>query len=241
MIPKTAMVFAAGLGKRLRPLTDTTPKPLLKVAGHTILDRALDRLVAADVVKAVVNTHYLSDQVAAQLAQRDKPEIVVSFEPALLETGGGVRNALPLLGPDPFYVVNGDVVWLDGARDTLIRLARDFDERAMDGLLLVNPVVNAGDYRGPGDFFLDQLGRVRRRRPREVVPFVFTGIQILHPRLFKDSPDGPFSLNLLYDRAIEADRLYAIVHDGEWFHIGSEAGLARAEAELGRKSRRKRP
>lgn len=241
MIPKTAMVFAAGLGKRLRPLTETTPKPLLKVAGRTILDRALDRMVAAGIAKAVINTHYLSDQVAAQLAKRDKPEIVISYEPRLLETGGGVKHALPLLGPGPFYVVNGDVVWLDGARDTLIRLGRNYDESGMDGLLLVNPVVNAGDYRGPGDFFLDQMGRIRRRLPREVAPFVFTGIQILHPRLFEGSPGGAFSLNLLYDRAIEKARLYGIVHDGEWFHIGSEAGLARAESELGRQSRRKRP
>lgn len=241
MIPKTAMVFAAGLGKRLRPRTDTTPKPLLNVAGRTILDRVLDRLISAGIARAYVNTHYLYDQVAAQLAQRDKPEIVISYEPALLETGGGVKNVLPLLGPDPFYVINGDVVWLDGAGDTLIRLGRNFEGSGMDGLLLVNPVVNAGDYRGAGDFFLDQMGRVRRRQPREVAPFVFTGIQILHPRLFKGSPDGPFSLNLLYDRAIEAERLYAIVHDGVWFHIGSESGLAHAEAELGRQSRRKRP
>lgn len=241
MIPKTAMVFAAGLGKRLRPLTETTPKPLLEVAGRTILDRVLDRVAAAAIAKAVVNTHYLSDRIAAHLATRDKPEIVISYEPELLETGGGVKNALPLLGPAPFYVINGDVVWRDGARDTLIRLGRDFDDSTMDGLLLVNPVVNSGDYRGPGDFVLDQMGHIRRRREREIVPFVFTGIQILHPRLFEKSPDGPFSLNLLYDRAIENGRLYGIVHDGEWFHIGSAAGLAHAEAELGRQSRRKRP
>jgi len=240
MIPKTAMVFAAGLGKRLRPLTDTTPKPLLNVAGRTILDRILDRMVAAGIRKAVVNTHYLADQVEAQLAHRDKPEIVVSREPSLLETGGGVKNALPLLGPAPFYVVNGDVLWLDGARDTLIRLGRNMDESAMEGLLLLNPVVNAGDYRGQGDFFLDQLGHIRRRVACQVAPFVFTGIQILHPRLFDKTPDGPFSLNLLYDRAIESNRLYGIVHDGEWFHLGAQAGLVRAESELGRQTLRKR-
>ena len=241
MIPATAMVFAAGLGKRMRPLTDATPKPLLQVAGRTILDRILDRLVAAAIHKAVVNTHYLANQVETQLAKRDKPEIVISHEPSLLETGGGVKNALPLLGAAPFYVINGDVLWLDGARDTLIRLGRNMDEASMDGLLLLNPVVNAGDYRGPGDFFLDQVGRIRRRQQRQVAPFVFTGIQILHPRLFDKTPDGPFSLNLLYDRAIESGRLYGIVHDGEWFHLGTQAGLVRAESEFGRETPLKRP
>ena len=239
MIPKTAMVFAAGLGKRLRPLTDTVPKPLLKIAGRTILDRVLDRLVAAGIGKAVVNTHYLADQVETLLAARQKPEIVLSFEPSLLETGGGVKNALPLLNGVPFYVINGDVLWLDGAHDTLIHLGRNMEADSMDGLLLLNPVVNAGDYRGQGDFFLDQMGHIRRRQPREVAPFVFTGIQILHPRLFEKTPDGPFSLNLLYDRAIASKRLYGIVHDGEWFHIGTQAGLARAESEFGLQPRRK--
>jgi MurNAc alpha-1-phosphate uridylyltransferase len=233
--PRHAMIFAAGFGLRLRPLTDKIPKPLIEVAGCTILDRILDRCQAAGAVKAVVNTHHLAEKVAAHLARRRDPEIVLSHEDALLETGGGVRQALPLLGPDPFYVINGDVLWTDGPGDTLRRLADNWDGASMDALLLLHPVVNTRDYRGRGDFFLDQLGRVRRRAPHEVAPFVFTGIQILHPRLFEDTPSTRFSLNLLYDRAATLARLFGIVHDGDWFHIGTQGALIRAEAELGRR------
>lgn len=238
--PKRAMIFAAGRGTRLRPLTDKLAKPLVEVAGRTILDRILDRCASAGVEQAVVNTHYLADQVAAHVAKRKKPAIVISREDELLETGGGVVKALPMLGPDPFYVINGDVLWSDGARDTLLRLARNWADEDMDALLLLHPVVGARDYRGAGDFFLDQLGRMRRRQPHEVVPFVFTGIQILHPRLFRDGPPGRFSLNVLYDRAAAATRLFGIVHDGDWFHIGTPESLARVEAELGRPKTRKR-
>jgi MurNAc alpha-1-phosphate uridylyltransferase len=239
--PTHAMIFAAGLGLRMRPLTDRQPKPLLKIAGRTILDRILDSCEAAGVATAVVNTHYLAEQVEAHLAKRKKPAVVISREDELLETGGGVVKALPKLGPDPFYVINGDVLWSDGARDTLLRLASNWDDPAMDALLLLHPAVYARGYVGPGDFFLDQLGRIRRRRPHEVAPFVFTGLQILHPRLFDGAPPGRFSLNVLYDRAAAAARLYGIVHDGNWFHIGTPEGLARVEAELGRPKSRKRP
>lgn len=232
-----AMVFAAGLGKRMRPVTNSTPKPLIKVAGRPIIDWILDRCEAAGVAEAVVNTHYFAEKVEAQVKKRAEPRILISHEDELLETGGGVVKALSLLGPDPFYVINGDVLWRDGARDTLIRLAHNWTDAEMDALLLVHPVVFARDYHGPGDFILDQLGRVRRRRPWEVAPFVFTGIQILHPRLFADAPAGRFSLNVLYDRAAAANRLFAIVHDGEWFHIGTPQSLARVDAELGRRTR----
>lgn len=234
-----AMVFAAGLGTRLRPVTDSTPKPLVEIVGRTILDRILDRCEAAGVAEAIVNTHYLAEKVEAHVAKRIRPRIRISHEDTLLETGGGVVKALPLLGPDPFYVINGDVLWRDGARDTLTRLARDWTDGEMDALLLVHPVVHARDYRGAGDFLLDQLGRARRRRPWEVAPFVFTGIQLLHPRLFAEAPPGRFSLNLLYDRAAAANRLFAIVHDGEWFHIGTPESLVRIEAELGRRHRKR--
>ncbi|MGB8274260.1 MAG: nucleotidyltransferase family protein, partial [Alphaproteobacteria bacterium] len=147
-----------------------------------------------------------------------------------LETGGGVAKALPQLGPEPFYVINGDVLWLDGARDTLVRLAETWRDGDMDALLLLRAVVRAGDYRGPGDFFLDQMGRVRRRQPRQVAPFVFTGLQILHPRLFSGDLPRRFSLNLLYDRAEAAGRLFGLVHEGEWFHIGTPESLTRVEA-----------
>ena len=235
---RKAMVFAAGLGTRMRPLTDNLPKPLLEVAGRTILERILDRLEKAGVEEAVVNTHYFADQVEAKLARRRRPKILLSHEDDLLETGGGVAKALPLLGPGPFYVVNGDVLWSDGARDTLLRLAQSWKDSEMDVLLLVHPVVRSYGYRGPGDFFLDQLGRVRRRRIHEVAPFVFTGIQILHPRLLEPAPPERFSLNLLYDRAVESGRLFAIVHDGDWFHIGTPMDLTFAEAEFGNARKR---
>jgi MurNAc alpha-1-phosphate uridylyltransferase len=231
-VPTTAMIFAAGLGLRMRPLTDTVPKPLLALAGRPILDHILDRVAAAGIETAVVNIHHLADQVAAFCARRAAPRIALSHEAELLETGGGVAKALPLLGPGPFYVINGDVLWLDGARDTLVRMADAWRDEDMDALLLLFPVIAAGDYRGPGDFFLDQIGRVRRRDAREVAPFVFTGIQILHPRLFTGDLPPRFSLNLLYDRAEAAGRLFGIVHDGDWFHIGTPRSLARVEAEL---------
>jgi len=239
--PRHAMIFAAGLGTRMRPITDKLPKPLVEVAGRSILDRILDRCEAAGVTEAVVNTHHLADMVAARMEKREKPAIVVSREEILLETGGGVVKALPLLGADPFYVINGDVLWTDGPRDTLLRLAQNWSDSEMDALLLMHPVVRARDYHGPGDFFLDPLGRLLRRQPRQVAPFVFAGIQILHPRLFHDQPAGRFSLNVLYDRAAAAGRLYGIVHDGEWFHIGTPESLARISSELGRAKSRAGP
>lgn len=230
--PKRAMVLAAGLGLRMRPITDDRPKPLIEIAGRTMLDRALDRLEAFGIERAVVNSHYLADQIEAHLAARPTPATENSREDELLDTGGGVAKALPRLGKGPFFAVNADIVWLDGPKPALDRLAEAWDDAAMDALLLVQVAPKAFGYRGTGDYNVDQIGRMRRREEREVAPFVFTGIQLLHPRLFKGVPDGPFSLNLLYDRAEREGRLYAIVHDGEWFHIGTPAGLAEAESEF---------
>ncbi len=228
------MVLAAGRGERLRPLTDTRPKPLIEVVGRTLLDRALDRLADGGIALAVVNAHHLGGMIEAHAKTRQNPEIVVSPEADLLDTGGGVRQALRYLGSGPFFVVNGDVVWLDGRRRALDRLAEGWDDGRMDALLLVHATVRAFGYRGAGDFVLDGAGGVRRRREREVAPFVFTGVELLHPRLFDGAPkDGPFSLNLLFDRAIAARRLFALVHDGEWFHVGTPDALAEAETALG--------
>lgn len=227
-----AMVLAAGLGLRMRPLTETTPKPLIRVAGETMLDRALDRLVAAEVDTAVVNTHWLPEQIEAHVAGRTAPRIVISREDELLETGGGIANALPHLGDAAFYAVNADIVWLDGATPALDRLAAAWDDDAMDGLLLVQATVRATGYAGEGDFVMDPMGRLSRRPERVVAPFVFTGIQMLHPRLFDGAPGGAFSLNRLYDRAIEAGRLYGIAHDGEWYHVGTPDAVAEADAEI---------
>lgn len=231
--PKQAMVLAAGLGLRLRPITEKLPKPLVTVADRTLIDHALDRLEDAGVETAVVNLHYMSDKMVRHLRSRTHPIIVFSHEDGqLLETGGGVRKALPLLGDEPFLVVNSDALWLNGTEPALTRLGQAWDPERMDALLLVHFTVDAYGYVGVGDFLVDAMGRLTRRPEREIAPYLFTGIQILHPRLFKDTPEGPFSLNRLYDRALEADRLFGIVHDGEWFHIGTPDGLAEAEAYM---------
>jgi MurNAc alpha-1-phosphate uridylyltransferase len=230
--PRRAMVLAAGLGERMRPLTDTRPKPLIEVHGQSLLDYILDRLDEAGVADAVINLFYLGEMIEAHLAGRERPRIVFSREAARLETGGGVRHALPLLGDAPFYVINGDVRWLDGRTPALLRLAEAWDPAAMDALLLLHPTAFAVGYEGSGDFVLAPDGRLRRRREREIAPFVFAGLQILHPRVFADAPAGPFSLNRIYDAAQEAERLWGVRHDGEWFHIGTPAGLAEVEAAL---------
>ena len=233
MTPTRAMVLAAGLGLRMRPLTETRPKPLIAVAGRTMLDRALDRLVEVGVTDAVVNAHYLGAMIHEHLAERNVPRITFSDEDTLLDTGGGVARALPRLGADPFYVVNADVIWLDGRRHALARLAEAWDDKRMDACLLVHSTVRTIGYDGQGDFMVDPLGLATRRVEGHVAPFVFTGVQILHPRLFADAPTGAFSLNRLYDTAAEAERLYAIVNDGEFFHIGTPEALAEAERAMG--------
>ncbi len=230
-VPKSAMVLAAGLGTRMRPISDTVPKPLVEIGGRTLLDHAIDRLALVGVERVVVNLHYKAEMVAARLAARDHPRIEISREEELLETGGGVARALPLLG-EFFFTVNADVMWLDGVEDTLARLAAAFDPAAMDAVLLLQPIVTAVGYDGSGDYFLDPLGVPRRRGEREVAPYIFTGVQLLHRRLFDGIAERHFSLNLVYDRAERAGRLTAIVHDGEWYHIGTPEGLAATRARL---------
>lgn len=230
--PKSAMVLAAGLGTRMRPVTDHLPKPLIEVGGRTLLDHALDRLALAGVTRAVVNLHYKGEMIAAQLAKRDAPAVTLSREEVLLETGGGVKRALPLLD-ESFYVVNGDILWLDGIAGALARLALSFDAPRMDALLLLQRTVRAIGYDGRGDYFLNPLGAPRRRGEREVAPYIFAGIQILHRRLFAGTDDdAAFSLKRLYDRAEDAGRLAAIIHDGEWFHVGTPAGLEATRARV---------
>ena len=219
------MVLAAGRGERLRPLTDSLPKPLVEIRGRSMLEQGLDRLEFAGVERAVVNLHHLGHLIEARLAGRARPEIVYSREPDLLDTGGGVRAALDHLGADPFFVLNGDFVWLDGLRPALVRLAEAWDEARMDALLLLHPAAFAYGYEGRGDFFMDPLGQARRRGEREVAPFVFAGIQILRPKLFDGTPEGAFSLNLVYDKALAAERLWALRHDGEWYHVGTPDAL----------------
>lgn len=231
--PTTAMVLAAGLGQRMRPLTDTRPKPLIEVDGRTLIDHALDRLVAAGLERAVVNLFYLGDQIRAHLAGRSDIEIVFTQEEERLETGGGVKNALPILGDAPFYVINADTFWLNGPLDALHRLAIEWDDARMDALLMLHSTVDAYGYSGRGDFVCEPDGRLARRPETEISPWLFTGVQILSPRLFDGAPEGAFSLNVLYDSAIEEGRLFGMIHDGEWFHIGTPSGLAIAETYLG--------
>ncbi|MBK8174189.1 MAG: nucleotidyltransferase family protein [Rhodospirillales bacterium] len=230
--PRRAMLLAAGLGERMRPITLRVPKPLIEIAGRTMLDRALDFLEAAGIDQVVVNAFHLADVVERHVAARRSPPTRLCIEAERLETGGGVANALPMLGEGGFFVINGDVIWRDGPAPTLGELAQAWDDVAMDGLLLLHPTQTALGYDGPGDFFLSNDTRLVRRGQRPCAPFLFAGIQILHPRLFTGAPNGAFSLNLLYDRAIAAGRLFGLAHAGGWCHVGTPADIPRAEAFL---------
>jgi len=227
------MILAAGLGTRLRPITDTIPKPLVEIGGCPLIDHALDRLVEAGVERVVVNTHYKAAMIAAHLARRDHPRIELSEEAELLDTGGGVARALPSLG-DAFFVVNSDVFWRDNEPPALLRLAAAFDPAAADAVLLLQPTATAVGYDGSGDYFLDQPGSPRRRREGEIAPYLFSGIQLLHRRLFVEVPGPVFSLVRLFDRAQATGRLAAIAHDGEWYHVGTPEGLASTRERLAR-------
>ncbi|MEO1169619.1 MAG: nucleotidyltransferase family protein [Pseudomonadota bacterium] len=230
----TAMVMAAGLGKRMRPLTATTPKPLIQVQGRALLDHVLDRLRDAGVAKAIVNVHYLADAVEAHVARRAGDiAITVSDERAeLLETGGGVAKALPLIEADPFFVMNSDVLWVDGPSDTLRLLAARWDPDKMDALLLLIPQARAHCHGGRGDFHMDSHGRITRRGRGKIAPFVYSGIQLVSKKLFEDAPTGPFSTNILWDRAIEQGRAFGLAHQGLWFDIGTPPAIRKAEALL---------
>jgi MurNAc alpha-1-phosphate uridylyltransferase len=233
-VPDTAMVMAAGLGKRMRPLTATRPKPLVPVAGRTLLDRTLDHLREAGVGRAVVNVHYLADAIEAHLKARDQQlEVLISDErEALLETGGGLAKALPLIDRDTFFVVNSDNLWVDGSIDTLKLVASRWNDAEMDALLLLVPYARAMCHQGQGDFHMDSGGRVRRRAHGRVAPFVYTGIQLVSRRLVADPPAGAFSTNIFWDRAIEAGRLFGVVHPGLWFDVGTPQAVKRTEALL---------
>jgi MurNAc alpha-1-phosphate uridylyltransferase len=231
--PTHAMVLAAGLGTRMRPLTDDRPKPLLPLEGRSLLHHAMDRLRDAGISNLVVNAHWFAEQVADAVAGYGaNPPPLVLRETALLETGGGVKAALPDLGSAPFVVVNGDAFWLDGPNSALRRMAAAFDPAEMDALLLLVRTAHVDGETGRGDFLLDPLGRARRPKEREIAPYLFGGVQILSHALFGDTPDGPFSLNLVYDRAIATGRLYGLVHDGAWFHLSTPRDLDRAETML---------
>ena len=234
--PTRAMVLAAGLGTRMGALSETIPKPLVPIAGKPLIAHVLEGLERAGVAEIVVNTHHLAAQIEAFLdthaARPSAPRIRISREKNRLETGGGVRLALPWLGDDAFYVVNSDVVLTGNGASALRRLAETWDGEAMDALLLLCPMARALGYEGAGDFFCHEDGRLSRRGKAQAAPFVFTGTQLLHPRLFADAPGGAYSLNRHYDEALHAGRLFGLVHGGHMLHVGSPEGLGVAERYL---------
>jgi MurNAc alpha-1-phosphate uridylyltransferase len=231
--PKTAMVLAAGMSTRMRPLTDKKPKPLVEVAGRALIDHVLDRLAEASVARAVVNVHYLAEQIERHLATRTKPRIVISDERGLLlGTGGGLVKALPELGSAPFFLINSDTIWIDGVQPNLARLAQTFDPAAMDALLLLAPTTGSIGYAGRGDFAFAADGRVTRRVEREIAPFVYASAAILSPKLFHRAPEGEFALTDLFTRAAGQGRLHGLRLEGLWMHVGTPDAIARAEAAI---------
>jgi len=231
--PSKAMILAAGLGTRMRPLTETTAKPLLQLGGRTLLDHIFERLTVVDVGDVVVNAHWQADKMKAHLAARAAaglpPRTHLLREETLLDTGGSVRAALALLGPEPFYVINGDAYWLDGPRPALARLAQVFDPAEMDGVLLVHRSFHVRAEVGFGDFAVDKWGKPSRRGERQVVPYIYAGVQLVSPALMRGMPEAPFSMNLAWDRAIACGRLRVVVHDGLWFHLSTPEDLRETE------------
>src|ERR1041384_3787474 len=228
-----AMVLAAGLGTRMRPLTDALPKPLVPVAGKALIDHVLDRLADAGVTTAVVNVHHMADAIEDHLKGCTHPKIAISDErSALLDTGGGVVKALPLLGRAPFFHVNSDTIWIEGVTPNFGRLAAMFDPAEMNAVILLAATATSIGYEGRGDFAMAPDGRLRRRGEREVVPFVYAGAAVLSPALFADAPAGAFSLNRLLDRALDAGRLFGLRLEGTWMHVGTPAAIKAAEAAI---------
>ena len=234
LVSDTAMLMAAGLGKRMRPLTATTPKPMVRVAGKPLIDRALDRVEDAGIAKAVVNVHYLAESIEAHIGARKAPAVTFSDERAeLLETGGGMvkANAVGLL-PDPFFACNADSIWLDGPRNAFLDLSQAWNPDKMDALLLVVTHARAYNFDGTGDFYMDGAGRLSRKRPDRIAPFIYTGIQLVSHRLLRDAPEGKFSTNILWDRAIAEDRLYGVAFTGQWYEVGTPQHIRPTEEAL---------
>ena len=233
-VPDTAMVMAAGLGKRMRPLTATRPKPLIEVNGKALIDHVFDHLRAAGITKAVVNVHYLADALEAHLkARAGGVDVRISDErKLLLETGGGLVQAEPMIDCDPFFAINSDNYWVDGPSDALRLLAAQWDGEAMDALLLLVPHARAFNHRGLGDFHMDRFGRLKRRNRSKVAPYVYTGIQMVSKRLLREAPEGAFSTNILWTRAIDEGRCFGAVHQGLWFDVGTPASVRATEAAL---------
>ena len=234
-MPHTAMVFAAGLGTRMRPVTDTLPKPLISVGGKPMIDHMLDRFAEAGVERAVVNVHYKAEQIERHLSGRNRPRVVFSDERAQLQDqAGGIRQALPLLGGDAFFICNTDAFWLEGPRSNLQALAARWQPDLMDILLLVAPTTSSVGVDWPGDFLMRPDGRLLRRREREVAPFVYTGVGILKPELFRDASGGPLRLAPYFFKAAGQGRLFGQRLDGQWLHVGTPEAIGEAERTIAR-------
>lgn len=223
---KSAMILAAGLGKRMRPLTNTLPKPLIPVAGKSMLDRAFEHLAKTNVSNIVLNTHYLAPLIIEKI-NTFYPRTLISHEEIRLETGGGIKKALPLLGNNPFFVLNGDSIWT--GPESLTSMEKSWDEEKMDALLLLTPREKAHGYEGRGDFFMNPQGHLCRPERGVLAPYVYIGVQLVNPQLFQQAPHGPFSLNLLWDQALEKERVYGHIHKGEWFHMSTPQDLEKYE------------
>jgi N-acetyl-alpha-D-muramate 1-phosphate uridylyltransferase len=231
--PKQAMILAAGLGKRMLPITETTPKPLIRVFGRPLIDYGLTALERAGVERAVVNIHHLPDQLEDYLAKRKSPRIEISDERAeVLDSGGGIANALDHFDGEPFYLLNADSFWIEGYKPNLLNLAAQWDPARMDILLLLAGMANAVGYTGMGDFTMDGEGRLVRRNERQFAPFVYAGAAILHPRIFDNLPGRVFSLNLLFDRALEQERIFGVRLEGMWLHVGTPDSIREAEEAI---------
>jgi MurNAc alpha-1-phosphate uridylyltransferase len=229
-VPKKAMVLAAGLGTRMRPITDSIPKPLVEVYGKTLLDHGLDALARSGVEEAVINVHYLADQIEAHVANRTDLKIIISDErDGLLDSGGGIANALPHLGEDPFYLINADSFWIEGYEPNLVRMANEWNEQDMDIMLLLSSMSNAVGFGSRGDFSMDPDGRLERRGEKKIAPFAYAGAAILDPAIFAKAPKGAFSLNRQFDEALEKDRLFGLRLEGLWLHVGTPDAIREAE------------
>ena len=233
--PKKAMVLAAGLGTRMRPITDKIPKPLVEVYGKTLLDHGLDALVRSGVEEAVINVHYHAEQIEEHVAKRKDIKITISDErKKLLDSGGGIANALPLLGSEPFYLINADSFWIEGYEPNLIRMAEEWQQKDMDILLLLACMTNAVGFGSKGDFSMDADGRLERRGEKKIAPFAYAGAAILNPSIFNNAPNSAFSLNKQFDAALEQERLFGVRLEGLWLHVGTPDAIREAEDAIAR-------
>ncbi|HEU5047864.1 MAG TPA: nucleotidyltransferase family protein [Rickettsiales bacterium] len=228
--PKQAMILAAGLGTRMRPLTDSLPKPLVEVAGKPLIDYAIEGLEREGIEKIVVNVSYMADKIVQYLKGRYSAELLFSYEDAPLETGGGIAKALHFFDDKPFFTVNSDVIWIDQGASAIQRMSEMWDN-SLDALLLLHPTKDAPGYEGKGDFFADGQGNLTRRTPEGEAPYIYTGIQLLHPRMFVGCPEGKFSINLLYNQAMQSvpPRIRGLVHNGALLNVGDPEGKRLAD------------